>query len=57
MKRIFSAIFLILGVVITLGAFGHGSQLPKLHAALDPYPINPDIGTMLFVVWYFVSGL
>ena len=37
-------------------AFGHGSQARHLHAALDQFPINADVRSMIYVVWYFVSG-
>lgn len=56
LKKIASSLFLIDSVVIGLGAFGHGSQASHLHAAVDGFPIEPDIHSMLFVVWYFVSG-
>jgi CHASE2 domain-containing sensor protein len=56
LKRIASIVFLIDSVVIGLGAFGHGSQVPHLHAALDQFPIEPNVQSMLYVVWYFVSG-
>jgi hypothetical protein len=56
MTRIASAVFLIDSLVIGLGGLGHGSQVPHLHAALDQFPIEPNIQSMVFVVWYFVSG-
>ena len=56
LTRLASAIFLLDSLVIGLGAFGHGLQAPHLHAAIDPFPIEPSLHSMLFVVWYFVSG-
>jgi hypothetical protein len=55
-RKVASLIFLLDSVVIGLGAFGHGMQAAHLHAAIDPFPIEPDMHSMLFVVWYFVSG-
>jgi hypothetical protein len=55
-KTIASGVFLIDSLVIGLGAFGHGSQAGHLHSAIDGFPIESNIHSMLFVVWYFVSG-
>lgn len=56
MKKLASAIFLVDSLLIGLGAFGHGSQARHLHAAIDQFPINSDMHSMIYVVWYFVSG-
>jgi hypothetical protein len=56
LKKLASAVFLIDSFVIGLGAFGHGLQARHVHAALDPFPIDPNVGSMIYVVWYFVSG-
>lgn len=56
MKTLASWIFLLDGLIIGLGAFGHGSQAVHVHAALDHFPIEPDMHSMLYVVWYFLSG-
>jgi hypothetical protein len=56
MRRLASVVFLLDSVIIGLGAFGHGLQAARLHEALDPFPIEPDLGSMIFVVWYFVSA-
>ena len=56
LKKIASIIFLLDSLVIGLGAFGHGSQAGHLHSAVDQFPIEPDMKSMLYVVWYFVSG-
>jgi CHASE2 domain-containing sensor protein len=55
-KKVASAVFLLDSLVIGLGAFGHGLQARHVHAALDPFPIDPNVGSMIYVVWYFVSG-
>jgi hypothetical protein len=55
-KKLASAVFLLDSLVIGLGAFGHGLQARHVHAALDPFPIDPNVGSMIYVVWYFVSG-
>ncbi len=54
--RFFSFIFLVDGIIIGLGAFGHGLAVRHVHAALDKLPVEPNVGTMIYVVWYFVSG-
>ncbi len=56
MKRLASVVFLLDSLIIGLGAFGHGLQAGHVHDVLDPWPIEPDLGSMLYVVWYFVSG-
>jgi hypothetical protein len=56
LKRLASWIFLLDSLVIGLGAFGHGLQVRHLHVALDRFPIEPDMHSMIYVVWYFVSG-
>jgi hypothetical protein len=55
-NRLASLIFLLDSLVIGLGAFGHGLQVRHLHAAIDQFPIEPDMRSMIYVVWYFVSG-
>jgi hypothetical protein len=54
--KIFSFVFLIVGIVIGLGAFGHTSAVRHVHKAMDPLPVDPNVATMIYVVWYFVSG-
>ena len=56
MEKMASWVFLVDSLVIGLGAFGHGSQAQHLHAAIDPCFIESNIHSMLYVVWYFVSG-
>jgi hypothetical protein len=56
-RKLASAVFLIVGVLIALGAYGHGfvGRL-AVDAELNRYPIAAPVYTMLYVVWYFVSG-
>jgi hypothetical protein len=56
MRKLASVVFLLDSLVIGLGAFGHGLQAAHLHEAIDQFPIEPGIHSMLYVVWYFVSG-
>lgn len=56
LKRLASSIFMLDSLVIGLGAFGHGFQARHLHAAIDTFPIESDMHSMIYVVWYFVSG-
>ena len=55
-KTLASTAFLLDSLVIGLGALGHGMQVRHLHAAIDGYPIEADMHSMLYVVWFFVSG-
>jgi hypothetical protein len=55
-RKVASVVFLIDSLIIGLGAFGHGSQAAHVHAAIDRFPIEPDLHSMIYVVWYFVSG-
>lgn len=56
LRQLASIIFLIDALAIGLGAFGHGLAVRHVHAAIDRFPIDPDIHSMVYVVWYFVSG-
>lgn len=56
LKKLASVIFFLDSLVIGLGAFGHGFQARHLHAAIDQFPIESDMHSMIYVVWYFVSG-
>lgn len=56
-RRLASAALLVAGVLITLGAYGHGFMGRKhIDVELDKFAIAPNVYTMLYVVWYFVSG-
>jgi len=56
LRKLASLAFLLDSLVIGLGAFGHGLQAAHVHAALDRFPLEADLHSMIFVVWYFVSG-
>jgi len=49
-------LFLVVSILIGLGAFGHGYSVRRVHEAIDQFPINPVIAQTLYIVWYFVSG-
>lgn len=57
LKKFSWYVFLMVGIVIGLGAFGHGHSAGKVHAAIDQFPIDQTIYQTLFVVWYFASGV
>ncbi len=56
LEKLASTVFLIDALAIGLGAFGHGLAVRQVHAAIDQFPIEADIHSMVYVVWYFVSG-
>ncbi|MGA6954397.1 MAG: hypothetical protein WBY73_04765, partial [Candidatus Acidiferrales bacterium] len=56
MRKLFSWLFLITGIVIGLGSIGHTLAVSHVHAALDKFPVDPNVSTMIYVVWYFVSA-
>ena len=54
--KLFSSLLLVSATVIGLGAFGHGSAILEVHAALGPFPIDPHMVGVIDIVWFFVSG-
>jgi hypothetical protein len=56
LEKLASTVFLIDALAIGLGAFGHGLAVRQVHAAIDQFPIEADIHSMVYVVWYFASG-
>jgi hypothetical protein len=42
--------------LIGLGAIGHGHAVRNVHGTINGYPIDRDVSTILYVVWYLVSG-
>jgi hypothetical protein len=55
--RLLTAIYWIVGLMIGLGAFGHGfSGIKPVRAALDTVTLPPDVRGVIWIVWYFVSG-
>ncbi|MGH8091669.1 MAG: hypothetical protein ACREO6_09480 [Rudaea sp.] len=56
-RRFASIVYLLTGVLIGLGAFGHGSHAPQLGHALAASPtIDAATAAVIVAVWYFVSG-
>lgn len=56
-RKIASIVYLLTGVLIGLGAFGHGSHASHLADALAKSPaIDSAMAAVLLAVWYFVSG-
>jgi hypothetical protein len=55
-RNLFLYLFLVVSILIGLGAFGHGYSVRRVHEAIDQFPINPVISQTLYIVWYFVSG-
>jgi hypothetical protein len=56
-RRVFSILYLLTGILIGLGAFGHGSNAKLLAAEFAKYPaFDPKLLSVLYAVWYFVSG-
>jgi len=49
-------VFLSVGIIIGLGAFGHGYEVHQVHEAIDQFPIKSEIREALYMIWYFVSG-
>jgi hypothetical protein len=57
MRRLFLVILPLVGVLIGLGALGHSfGGRRHVDVELAKYPLDPNVGTMLYVVWYFVGG-
>lgn len=56
-RRLASATFLLVAILITLGAYGHGFMgRLNIDHELDKFTIASNVYTMLYLVWYFVSG-
>jgi hypothetical protein len=56
-RKIASIVFLLTGIVIGLGAFGHGSHAAQLVDVLAKSPaIDAGLAAVLIAVWYFASG-
>lgn len=56
-RRLASIVYLLTGVLIGLGAFGHGSHAPQLGHVLVASPaIDASMAAVIVAVWYFVSG-
>jgi hypothetical protein len=56
-RKIMSGALLFMGLLLTLGAYGHGFMGRKnIDVELDKFAIAPNVYTILYVVWYFASG-
>jgi hypothetical protein len=57
LRALLSTIYVATAVLMIAGAYGHGFLGRKvIDAELARYPIDEGVYTMLYVVWYFVSG-
>ncbi|HEY3646182.1 MAG TPA: hypothetical protein VGM16_12660 [Gammaproteobacteria bacterium] len=56
-RKFFSGLFLIVSLVVGVGAFGHASQWWRHVApALSALGADPKFTSLLFSIWLFVSG-
>jgi len=52
-----TAVYWIVGLMIGLGAFGHGFVgIEPVRAALEEVTLPADVRGVIWIVWYFVSG-
>jgi len=57
MRKIASVVFLLTGIVIALGAFGHDSNARHLADELAKAPaIDAGFASVVLAVWHFCSG-
>jgi hypothetical protein len=57
-RTVYSVIYWIAGVLIALGAFGHGiGGARNVRAAFAAVPLDPHVASVIWVVWYWVSGV
>jgi len=57
LRALISTVYVAMAVLMMAGAYGHGFLGRKvIDAELARYPIDEGVYTMLYVVWYFVSG-
>ncbi len=57
LRRVASGIFLLTGIIIALGAFGHDSNSAKLAAELAKFPaFDVRMAQITLAVWHFCSG-
>jgi hypothetical protein len=55
--KLLTAIYWTMGLLIGLGAFGHGfGGVRPVRAALAAVTLPVDIREVIWIVWYFVSG-
>lgn len=57
LRTLITTIYLAVAMLMIAGAYGHGFLGRRaIDAELARYPIDEGVYTMLYVVWYFVSG-
>jgi hypothetical protein len=56
-RKIFSIVFLLTGIVIGLGAFGHDSNARHLTDEFAKFPaLDANVVAVVLAVWHFCSG-
>jgi hypothetical protein len=56
-RRIFSIVYLLTGIVIGLGAFGHDSNVRHLTEDFAKLPtLDAHVAIVILAVWHFCSG-
>jgi hypothetical protein len=56
-RKIFSTVFLLTGIVIGLGAFGHDSNARHLTDEFAKFPaLDANVVAVVLAVWHFCSG-
>jgi hypothetical protein len=57
MRAVAAALYWIVAITITLGAYGHGFLgIKPVQAAIAATTLAPDIVRVIWIVWYDVSG-
>jgi hypothetical protein len=57
MRAVAAALYWIVAITITLGAYGHGFLgIKPVQAAIAATTLAPDIARVIWIVWYDVSG-
>jgi hypothetical protein len=57
MRPVAAALYWIVAITITLGAYGHGFLgIKPVQAAIAATTLAPDIARVIWIVWYDVSG-
>lgn len=56
-RQVYSVIYWIAGLLIALGAFGHGiGGARNVRTAFAASTLDPGVASIIWVVWYWVSG-
>jgi hypothetical protein len=50
-RKVFSFIFLVLGILIGAGGIGHSAGVVNVQAALNPFPIEHGVAKAICQVW------